>query len=537
MSGRSARWVVAGLLAGCIGLLIGLPLFELLRVASEQGLSVLAEPELRGAIVNTLLVGSLTSLVAVSLGAGAALAFDRVELPGRRWLRLAILVPVLIPAFVSALSWHRAFGPGGLVDDVLGWELPGLMGLVGVVAVISLNAVPVTFLLTGASLATQRSADGELAARASGARPGTVLRTVTLPLLSPALVAGGALAFVMGTNSFGVPAVLGTPAGFSTVTTTIYQDLARSSRPESFSRAVLLAAVLVAIAFVVVVVGELALSRVGDGGRSGEAAGLGPRRTRAAPAVAGLMWLLVVVTSVVPLVALILTAITRGVGMDPVPANWTLANVGEAVSGGFLGGLVRSVLLSITAATLVVGLGAAVSALRGGRFGRLIGTVVLASFAIPGSTLAVAMLLGYGSVLRDTITIILLAYVAKLWAIGHRSIAGSVANVAPDLARSARMSGAGTWAVLRTVTVPLLRPAVLAGWSLAFLAAFHEIAMSSLLYGPGTDTLAVAVLNVQQLGDVPVSSALAVVLTLPPLLLVAPLLVFDRIPRRLMRAP
>lgn len=519
----------------CVALLIGLPLVELFRVASEQPVAILAEPELRGAIINTVAIGGLTAVVAVAGGAAAALAFDRIRLRGARWLRLGLLLPILIPPFVSALSWARAFGPGGLLDDLVGLNMPGLYGVTGVVIVIAINAMPITFLLTSAALATQHRIDGELAARASGARPRTVLRTVTVPLLAPALVGGGALVFVMGTNSFGVPAVLGAPAGLHTVTTLIYQDLARSARPESFARAVLLAALLVVLAFAFGVVGELALSRAGDARPVGEAAGVGSRASRGARSIGATMWTLVFLVSLIPLLALVLTALTRGVGLAPVPANWTLANLREALDGRFLGGLGRSVFLSLVAATLAVSLGAVVSSLRRRRVGRAVGTIVLTSFAIPGSTLAVAMLLGYGSVLRDTMTIILLAYVAKLWAVGHRSIAGSVANLADDLTWAAHMAGASRWTTIRTVTAPLLRPAVSAGWALVFLVAFHEIAMSSLLYGPGTDTLAVAVLNVQQLGDVPVSSALAVLLTVPPLLVVVPLLVLDRIPRRLMR--
>jgi iron(III) transport system permease protein len=143
------------------------------------------------------------------------------------------------------------------------------------------------------------------------------------------------------------------------------------------------------------------------------------------------------------------------------------------------------------------------------------------------------MLLSYGSVLRNTLTIILLAYVAKLWAVGHQSLAGSAGNLPPDLVFAARASGAAPLTAVRTVVVPLLRPAIVGGWLLVFLIAFHELTMSSLLYGSGTDTVAVAVLNLQQLGDVPVSSALAVILTLPLVVAAVPLLATGRIARRL----
>ena len=67
---------------------------------------------------------------------------------------------------------------------------------------------------------------------------------------------------------------------------------------------------------------------------------------------------------------------------------------------------------------------------------------------------------------------------------------------------------------IRTIVAPLLRPAIVGGWLLVFLFAVHELTISSLLYGPGTATLAVVILNQQQLGNVAVTAALSVLLTL-----------------------
>ena len=128
-------------------------------------------------------------------------------------------------------------------------------------------------------------------------------------------------------------------------------------------------------------------------------------------------------------------------------------------------------------------------------------------------TLAVAMLLAYGPWLRDTFLLILLAYLAKFWALGHRPLAGAVTGLSPDMVWAARASGATSATALRSVVVPLLRPAVVTAWLVVFLFGLHEVTMSSLLYGPDTATLAVVTLNLQQLGDPTVTAALAVVLS------------------------
>jgi len=144
------------------------------------------------------------------------------------------------------------------------------------------------------------------------------------------------------------------------------------------------------------------------------------------------------------------------------------------------------------------------------------------------AALALAVLIGYGGALRDTLAIILIAYVGKLWALGHRPIAGSVDRLPVELLQAARASGARPREVFSTVVVPLLRPAIVGAWLVVFLFAVHEVTMSSLLYGPGTDTLAVVTLNVQQLGDPTVSAALAVVLTLVVALAALPVVLIRR---------
>jgi iron(III) transport system permease protein len=141
-----------------------------------------------------------------------------------------------------------------------------------------------------------------------------------------------------------------------------------------------------------------------------------------------------------------------------------------------------------------------------------VGRAVVLTFALPGSALAVSMLLAYGGLLRDTPALILLAYLGKFWALGHRPLAGSLEALAPEPGRAARASGAGPLTALRTVTIPMLAPALVVAALVVFLFALHELTMSSLLHGPGAETLAVVILDVRSLGDVNLTAALACLL-------------------------
>ncbi len=514
-------------------LLAGFPLFELLAAAAAQGW-VNAARSLVGAataapVVNTLWTGAMVTAVAVAGGTAAAIATERSAAPARRWLRLALLLPLVIPSFVAALSWAQAYGPAGLVDDLLGVAVPGVYGPFGVVAVLVVEALPLAYLAVASGLASRAEPDLERAARASGASARQVLVTVTLPLLRPALAGAAALVFVTTVNAFGAPAILGLPARFSTVTTRIYSDLAFAASPAAFARAVTLSAALVVLTLAVVAPADA--RGLGRGAvRTAVPAGGGSTGTSARwPGVAA--WAYVVVVTAVPLLALVLMALTRAVGVVPTPANWTLAHFAEALDGDTVAALGRSVVLAGAAATVVVLLGGLLTVLRHRRLGRGLGTVAILSFAVPGTTLAVAMLLAYGPWLRDTVALILLAYVAKFWALGHRTVAGAADGLPADLSRAARVSGANALTAIRTVVVPLLRPAFAAAWLAVFLFGLHELTMSSLLYGPGSKTLAVVILNLAQLGDPTVTSALAVLLTALLLAVATPLLLVVRAKR------
>jgi len=156
----------------------------------------------------------------------------------------------------------------------------------------------------------------------------------------------------------------------------------------------------------------------------------------------------------------------------------------------------------------------------GGEARRRLGTALTLGFAVPGTALAIGVLIAYGQWLGGSAVIILVAYLGKCAALGYRALASGADRVAPELGQAARASGADPVTVFRTITAPVTATGFLAAGGLVLLFALHELTMSSILYGADTETFAVVVLNQQQLGDIGVSAALAVVLTLPPLAVV-----------------
>jgi iron(III) transport system permease protein len=525
---RAATAAAAALLAGLIAALVGVPLWSLGRIAADAGPAgiwrVLSAPGSRVAVVHTVTVAAAVTVLAVTGGTALALAVERRPGRSRRTARLLVAGPLVIPEFVLGFAWSQAYGPQGLSDRLAGLTLPHLFGPVGIVAVLTVYGLPLAYLAVTAGLAARADPALERAARSAGASATTTLRTVTLPLLRIPLLGAAALVFVTAAGSFAVPQVLGTPAGFATMPTLVYSDLALSASPAAFTELTVLAlamVVLVLLALGPLDAGLASTGRLRPSARAGTPPAPPGRRTACDRAVTVIVWLYALLAAGIPMLTLILTALTRGPGVAPVPANWTLANFSAGFSGGAGIALARSAGLALAAAVVAPLLGAGVAALARGRWRGPLATVVTLAYAIPGSALAVGIIIGYGRWLDGSVLIILIAYVAKFWVFGHRPVQAALDRLPPGLTRAARLSGAGPVTALRTVVLPPLTVAVVTASALVFVLAFHELTMSTILYGPGTETFAVVIMNTQDLGGAGATAALAVVLTAPVLAVAA----------------
>jgi iron(III) transport system permease protein len=497
-----------------------LPLARLVGVAWSAGAGglahVVSSPSFGVVVRNTLVLAAAVTLAAVPLGTATALVLRRPDVPARGLWRVLVLLPVLVPDFVLGYSWTQAYGRGGFIDGLLGWNWGALPGAVQVWLVLVVNAVPVAYLVVAAGLATRAEPQLTQAARISGAGGGTALVTVTLRLLGPAIAAAAVLVFVLSLGAFAVPQVLGTPAGFRTVATQIYADLSLGADPSAFAEAVTLALLLVLLAAACVAPVDAVLGRRLRAPRTsgGDGVPVGAGRPAVGRWVAAGLGGYLLLTVGLPLAALVLASVIRAVGVPPTPANWGLAHYREVLDPRTFEALGRSAVLAVTAATVLLALSALVAVVEGRRGGRAVTGLLTLTFVLPGSTLAVAMLLTYRRWLADTAALILVAYLAKFWAFAQRPLSGAVDRLVADEWRAARVSGAGPVTAVRTVLLRALAPVLAGAWLLCLLTALHEVTMSSLLYGPGSETFAVVVLNSQELGRIGPTAALSVVLTL-----------------------
>ncbi|MEO7071117.1 MAG: ABC transporter permease subunit, partial [Nostocoides sp.] len=408
--------------------LVAAPMVFLVRGAVGGGVDavagVMSTAEVRSALWHTITLAIVVTVVAVVIGTALALAFDRALVRSPvRW-RLGLALPLLVPQFSLTLSWTQAYGSGGLLDHLAGFTLPGLYGAPGILLVLTVDAVPVVWLIVTAALGVRREPDLVRAARASGAGPWRSFVTIDLPLLRGALLASAAVVLVGVVNSFAVPEVLGSAGGYQTLATLAYQQLAMSVAPAAFTRLCVIALLMVILVLVAIGGADRGFGRIGAGlQRSGSGGSRFVHRpSPATRLVSAALTAYILLTVVLPLVSLVATSLTRAAGLAPVPANWSLTNYRLGLDATALTSLGRTVVLASAAALIVMALSGVVVGV-GGEARRRLGTALTLGFALPGTALAIGVLISYGPWLGGSAVIILVAYLGKCAALGYRALA------------------------------------------------------------------------------------------------------------------
>jgi iron(III) transport system permease protein len=522
-----ASLVLAGLLL-LLGFTSALPLVRLLeRALDATALTwVIENPQARRAIQHSLRVSTAVALLATVGGAALVFLLERLALPGRRGLRLLLLVPLVVPPQILAIAWIGWAGPAGFLTRAVrgAFDLARapwtLYGEGGIVLLLTVFALPVTYLTIGAGLA-RVPRHLEEAARLDGAGLGTVGLRILAPLLRPYLLAAAMLAFLAALGNFGIPALLGIPARFLMLPTLVYQRVTSFSAG-GFAQAAALALLMAIPAFAVLLL-QLRLNR--------RAATLdsqleAPHRYRLGAwrwPLAGAVWLVVGgFLTVGPFGSMVLTSLTRAYGLPPTLANLDLRHYAFVLRDleAFPRALTHSLLLAAGSAAVaaVVALALGYVLLRLGARGTALQLLVDLPYALPGIVFALALVLTWlpspipGLRLYGTVWLLGLAYVGHYLAFALQPIGAAWRQLDPALDEAARIDGAGTLQAMRYVLLPVMLPTVVVAGLLVFLNAFSEISLSALLAGARSETLGWLVFGLEQAGDTNRAAALSVVL-------------------------
>ena len=520
-----------------LALVLSLPVLALLAAwlpwgqGGAQAVAILREMAstvLPGYFWTTLWLGLWVALGAACVGMATAAAVTLFDFPGRRQMEWLLLLPLAMPAYVTAYAYTDFLQFSGPLQTWLragfgleGRVLPEVRSLGGAVWVFIFALYPYVYLLARTALG-ERAAHLMEAARLMGAPLSRRVRTVALPLARPAVAAGVALVLMETLADFGVVSYF----GIQTFTTGIYKAwLAMDNR----LAAAQLATMLLALVLVLLWLEQRAQRRMrfatSTTGRAGSAEAQPQRLAGWRCAGAWAVCLLPVLMGFVAPVAFMLR---------PLAADWSVLPWDRFVEWA-----ANSVRLGAVTAVLAVALAMALAFAVRRRADRITHAVVrLASvgYAVPGAVIVVGLLLpvgwlqaalpewGVGALFTTTAVGIVWAYLVRFCAVALQSVQSGYARIPASFDDAARMLGTGGWGLLRRVHWPLLRRSTAAALLLVFVDVMKELPATIVLRPFNSDTLAVVAYQLardERLGEAALPSLALVAVGLVPVILLS----------------
>jgi iron(III) transport system permease protein len=475
-------------------------------------------------LVNTVIIAVMATVMAILIGFTLAWILTRTNVPGRDKLERLMELPYYMTPLVGALAWAVIAGPkSGFVNQLWkgaggGGDLVDIYTHFGIAWVMALFEGTVAFVMIAASMKSMDPALEE-SARVMGASKLRTTLTVTLPLVMPGVLGASLFVFAEMLGSFAAALVLGIPGRIYVITTAIWDSTL--SYPPDYGRASAMGLALFVVMFGMLTFYRRVIAR-------GSFATITGKAFRPRPMDMGRMvWVLfsvcllyVLLAVVLPIAALLFTSLQRFATVILSQAEFTLANyqtalslgpvrtaMGNSLMLGFgvasVGVLVMVILVWIIYRSQLVGRGA-------------VEYLVMFPQAVPRLVFGLALLWAWLNIpipIYGTLWLLALAYFTVMLPLGVRTLAGVVLQIDKSLEECARVCGAGWVYQMRTVTLPLLKPGMLAAWLLIFMACVRELGASVFLMGPNAKVIAPSIVAAFASSGTELTAAMALIQT------------------------
>lgn len=447
-----------------------------------------------------LLVGVITFVVVVGTGAAWMVAVH--DFPGRRFLEVALLLPLAFPAYVLAYSWIDLMHPIGPLQSglraLLGYtrpadfRLPDLRNMPGAIFIFGLALYPYVYVAARTVFLTQITALAD-AARMLGRGSAGVFFRVALPLARPAIAGGAALAAMEALNDVGAAEFL----SVQTLTTAVYSTwVNRNDLP---------GAAQIALAMLAFVLALLVVEKLARGGRGYAVIGRNARLSHP-KRIEGIRGVLVFVLLLLPTL----------LGFFVPAAHLVNQSIARLAFAGVPGEILVEIGNTVLAAGLATFVTLAVALLvvcgrrlhNGSRLHVALLRLSTLGYAIPGTVLGIGLLAIFGdldAMLRQiaswwgikapglffsaSLFAIVAAYSVRFFRLATTKIETGLERLSPSLDQSARTLGRSRWQVLRTIHLPLLTPALAGAALLVFIDCMKELPATLLLRPINFETL------------------------------------------------
>lgn len=471
---------------------------------------------------------SIRSFVGVGIAFAVSWLLVRIRIPGRSVIEFFLWVAFFLPTLPITLGWILLLDPNyGVVNQLL-IKLPfierapfSIYSVGGIMWVhLTLTTVPVMTILLMPAL-RQFDAAIEESARVCGSGPWGILRRITLPLLSPAILTVTIAGLIRSLEAFEIEQLLGTPAGIDVYSTRIFEMI--SWEPPRFPAAMALSTFFLALLFILALfyqrfTQKREFATVGTRGISLRPMLVGRWRYIASAVclVCSVLWI------ILPTLMLIVGSFMRLYGFFSVKSPFTVQH--------WLSAIRDPLLLVCLKNSLVIGLGVGVVGLA---VYAMIAYVIVRTqmparamvsilawlpWAVPGILLGVAMLwlllsLPGMSLLYGTFAPLILVLIIKEMPIGTHMMKAAFGQISKELEEASWACGAGRFTTFWRISLPLVTPTLISIFAIVLIAALRDISTTILLVTAKTRPLSILMLEYSRGGQLEVASILGVMIT------------------------
>ena len=518
-------WKLVSIFILCLyGLFLIYPLFKLLYNAFFAGgeftleyfQSFFSQKYYVKSIFNSLKVSICATALSLAIGVPLAYFYQMYEIKGKTILQVLIILCSMSAPFIGAYSWIMLLGRSGVItkfiESIIPIRMPNIYGFNGILLVLSLQLYPLVFLYVSGAL---KNIDNSLleAAENMGCSGFKRFFKIVIPLCMPTIIAAALMVFMRAFADFGTPLLIG--EGYQTFPVIIYNSyFAETGGDHNFGAAIsVIAIVITAIIFLI--------QKYINGKFTFTMNALHPIERKE---IHGIHYVLVniyswfvVAIAFLPKIYVIYTSFLKtsgkiflkGFSLDSY--RYAFTHLTKAIPNTFIIGglaLIVVIVLAILIAYLVVR--------RNNLMNKVIDTVSMVPYIIPGSVVGIALVMAFNKkplVLTGTMIIMIVALVIRRIPYTIRSSTATLQQISMSIEEAAISLGSSKLKAFFRITVPMMANGILSGAIMSWVTIITELSTAIILYNLNTITLTLATYTYVSRGNYGIAAAYATILT------------------------
>ena len=475
-----------------------------------------SKPYYYNTIFNSFKVSLAVMAVSLAIGIVMSYFYSFYELKGSKFILVSSILCCMSAPFIGAYAWILLLGRSGamtLMLKALGIKVGSIYGFGGILLVQATKLYPLVMIYMNGMFA---NLDNSLM-EASSNLGCTGLRrffSVVLRLSMPTILAAALLVFMRAFADFGTPILIG--EGYRTFTVEIYkQFLSETGSDYGFASAISVIAIILTAAIFL-------LQKYATNKFSFTMNALHPIEKKKPHGIGGVLMhvfcYLTVAVSMLPQLYIIYVSF-RNSKMGVFQEGYSLANYRSAIDKLLLRATKNTVLVGIVALAVIIILAVMISYLvvrRPNAFNHTIDTISMLPYIMPGSVIAIALVIGFGKkplVLTGTLTIMIMAVIIRRLPYTTRSATATLMQIPMSIEEAAISLGANKMKTFFKVTVPMMSSGIISGAILSWVSIVTEVSSAAILYNNRSITLTVGTYTAVNRGNLGEAAAFAAVTT------------------------